>query len=94
MGAFPALKIVRPGSQFQECEYFSSVYYLLDANLGTPPHDIIEDIAKTIVSTIPRQKMELHPTKKDNASAATPGETKPASAERSLHTDLSLEAKK
>ncbi|GJR58655.1 putative ribonuclease H-like domain-containing protein [Tanacetum coccineum] len=60
----------------------------------TPPHDIIEIILETIVSTIPRQKFETQPTKKDSPSAATPAEPKPSSTKRSFHTDLSLEDKK
>ncbi|GJW68238.1 leucine aminopeptidase 1-like protein [Tanacetum coccineum] len=45
---------------------------------GAPPRDIIEDIAETIVSTIPRQKF-------DSPSAATPAELKPSFTKRMAH---------
>ncbi|GJV88200.1 hypothetical protein Tco_1532138 [Tanacetum coccineum] len=46
----------------------------------TPPHDIIEDIAETIISTIPRQRSETQPTEKDSSSATTTAEPRPTSA--------------
>ncbi|GJX94367.1 replication protein A 70 kDa DNA-binding subunit [Tanacetum coccineum] len=61
---------------------------------GTPAHDIIEDIAETIVMTIPHQMSETPPVEKDNPAGTTPARLSPAAAKRSLDTDISLEAKK
>nr|GEU56665.1 DNA helicase [Tanacetum cinerariifolium] len=62
--------------------------------LGTPPTDVIETIAKTIVSTIPHRPFELHATKENSSAAKTPNEPKAPTAKRSLDMDLSSEAKK
>ncbi|GJY99401.1 hypothetical protein Tco_0516831 [Tanacetum coccineum] len=51
---------------------------------GTPPHDIIEAIVETIVTTIPRQKFEVQPTKKDSPSTATPAEPKASSTKSNI----------
>ncbi|GKC29583.1 hypothetical protein Tco_1036877, partial [Tanacetum coccineum] len=51
---------------------------------GTPPHDIIEEVAQIIISTIPYQRSETQPTRKDSSSTATTAEPKPASAKWSL----------
>ncbi|GJR45060.1 2-alkenal reductase [Tanacetum coccineum] len=61
---------------------------------GTPPHDVIETIAETVVSTIPHHPSEPQQTKEATSSAATTTEAKPHSAKRSLDKDLSLETKK
>ncbi|GJY82587.1 hypothetical protein Tco_0495963, partial [Tanacetum coccineum] len=61
---------------------------------GTPPTDVIETVAKTIVSTIPHHPFEPHPTREDSSAAGTPKEPKAPTAKRSLNRDLSLEAKK
>ncbi|GKF27749.1 hypothetical protein Tco_0094091, partial [Tanacetum coccineum] len=61
---------------------------------GTPPTDVIETIADTIVSTIPHRPFEPYPTREDSSTAGTPKEPKAPTAKRSLNRDLSLEAKK
>nr|GEV22601.1 nucleic acid-binding, OB-fold protein [Tanacetum cinerariifolium] len=61
---------------------------------GTPPTDVIETVAKTILSTIPHRPFELHATKENSSAAETPNEPKAPTAKRSLDMDLSSEAKK
>ncbi|GJS28691.1 hypothetical protein Tco_0489311 [Tanacetum coccineum] len=53
--------------------------------------DIIEEVAQTIVSTIPWQMFETQPTGKDSSSTVTTA-PKTTSAKRSLLLDLSLDA--
>ncbi|GJZ19725.1 hypothetical protein Tco_0556315 [Tanacetum coccineum] len=59
-----------------------------------PTHDIIEDIAKIIISTIPCQMSDIQPAKKDSSAATTTIGPRSATAKRSLHTDLASEATK
>ncbi|GJZ69714.1 hypothetical protein Tco_0633264, partial [Tanacetum coccineum] len=47
---------------------------------GTPTHDIIEDIAKTIVSTIPHQMSETQPAEKDSSAGTTTARPRLATA--------------
>ncbi|GKA00286.1 nucleic acid-binding, OB-fold protein [Tanacetum coccineum] len=61
---------------------------------GTPPTDVIETVAETIVTTIPHRPFEPHPTREDSSAVETPKEPKEPTAKRSLNRDLSLEAKK
>ncbi|GJT65553.1 hypothetical protein Tco_1017033, partial [Tanacetum coccineum] len=41
------------------------------ASAGTPPRDVIKEIAQTIVATIPNQKSKTEAATEDSASAAT-----------------------
>ncbi|GJY19909.1 hypothetical protein Tco_0392475 [Tanacetum coccineum] len=62
--------------------------------LGTPPRDVIEEIAQTIVATIPNQKYKTKATTEDSASAATTAEPKPTSAKCPILPELSSDTKK
>ncbi|GJR39056.1 hypothetical protein Tco_1214740, partial [Tanacetum coccineum] len=61
---------------------------------GTLPRDVIEEIAQTIVATIPNQKSKTEATTEDSASAATAAEPKPTSAKCLLLPELSSDTKK
>nr|GEX82128.1 hypothetical protein [Tanacetum cinerariifolium] len=61
---------------------------------GTPPADVIDTIAETLISTIPRAVTEPEQTKKDTSTVAATIQPRASSAKRSLEKDVSLEAKK
>ncbi|GKD27801.1 hypothetical protein Tco_1234015 [Tanacetum coccineum] len=61
---------------------------------GTPPQDIIEEMEKTIVSTMSTYKSEIESTTKNRPSNTTTAETKPVPTKRSLLPELSSVAKK
>ncbi|GJR44095.1 hypothetical protein Tco_1312198 [Tanacetum coccineum] len=48
----------------------------------TPPPDVLETIAETIISTIPRHPSEPQPTKKDGSDVATIAEPRPPFADQ------------
>ncbi|GJW67477.1 DNA helicase [Tanacetum coccineum] len=61
---------------------------------GTPPHDLIEEVAHTIVSTIPAKKSDTEQEKDQNTNARTTTEPKASLAKRSLLSELSPSTKK
>ncbi|GJT76139.1 ribonuclease H-like domain-containing protein [Tanacetum coccineum] len=58
------------GASYYTCQPWRT--YLL----GTPPRDVIEEIAQTIVATIPNQKFKTEAATEDSTSAATVAEPK------------------
>ncbi|GJT34440.1 hypothetical protein Tco_0924859 [Tanacetum coccineum] len=62
--------------------------------VGTPLPDVIDTIAETLVSTIPRALTEPEQMKRDTSTVAATIEPRASSAKRSLDKELSLEAKK
>ncbi|GJW95982.1 nucleic acid-binding, OB-fold protein [Tanacetum coccineum] len=61
---------------------------------GTPPHDLIKEVAHTIVSTIPAKKSDTERVKDHNTSTGTTAEPKGSSAKHSLLSELSSSTKK
>ncbi|GKB88812.1 hypothetical protein Tco_0961084 [Tanacetum coccineum] len=61
---------------------------------GTPPPDVIDTIAETIVSTIPRSLADPEQIESDTTPVAATIETRASTAKRSLDKELSLEAQK
>ncbi|GKB39499.1 hypothetical protein Tco_0884441 [Tanacetum coccineum] len=61
---------------------------------GTPPHDLIEEVVRTIVSIIPAKKSNTERVKEHNTSAGTTAEPTSSSAKRSLLLEVSSSAKK
>ncbi|GJW89347.1 hypothetical protein Tco_0164687 [Tanacetum coccineum] len=61
---------------------------------GTPPHDLIEEVARTIVSIIPAKKSDTERVKEHNTSTGTTAEPTSSSAKRSLLLELSSSGKK
>ncbi|GKD44800.1 hypothetical protein Tco_1269445, partial [Tanacetum coccineum] len=60
----------------------------------TPPYDLIEEVAHTIVSTIPAKKSDTEQEKDQNTNAGTAAEPKASSAKRLLLSELSSSTKK
>ncbi|GJY88374.1 DNA helicase [Tanacetum coccineum] len=61
---------------------------------GTPPYDLIEEVAHTIVSTIPAKKSDTEQEKDQNTNNGTTAEPKASSVKRSLLSELSSSTKK
>ncbi|GJX02811.1 zinc finger, CCHC-type, retrotransposon gag domain protein [Tanacetum coccineum] len=55
---------------------------LMNGRAKTPPPDVLETIAETIISTIPRHPSEPQPTKKDGSDVATTAEPRPPFADQ------------
>ncbi|GKE82209.1 nucleic acid-binding, OB-fold protein [Tanacetum coccineum] len=61
---------------------------------GTPPHDLIEEVAHTVISTIPPKRSDTEQEKDQSTNAGTTTEPKASSAKRSLLSELSSSTKK
>ncbi|GKG27372.1 hypothetical protein Tco_0403075, partial [Tanacetum coccineum] len=56
---------------------------------GTPPQEFIEEVAQTIISTIPHQKPETERATKDSGSTTPTTQPKSASVKRPFLPEIS-----
>nr|GEV30128.1 DNA helicase [Tanacetum cinerariifolium] len=94
--AASALTLDQPGKKDEvpDTQLATSSSPTIEKSGRTPPTDVIEIVAKTIISTIPHRPFKLHATKENSSAAGTPNEPKAPTGKRSLDMDLSPEAKK